>query len=57
LRSIILCGSPPTKELKKASSCEEALKRFDQGKAIERDEQKIVVFYLAGLEKMRLLRV
>lgn len=46
-----------TKELKKASSCEEALKRYDQGKATEKDEQKILVFYLAGLEKMRLLRV
>ncbi|MHB9293678.1 hypothetical protein Holit_02807 [Hollandina sp. SP2] len=45
------------KELKKIGSCEEALKRYDRGEATEGDEQKILVFYMALVERMRLLRV
>jgi hypothetical protein len=46
-----------TKELKKAGSCEEPMKRLRSGEASPHDEQTVLAFYLARRHKMRLLRV
>jgi hypothetical protein len=46
-----------TKELKKASSCEKAIKNVEKENDTPSDRKKILAFYLADKHKMRLLYV